>query len=172
VDCEGWDVFSVLRGDHLLREEQPVKKANFEETVRQNKEIVLEDIRKFLREKQPGMARQAHLEARQFVPGWVMPEQELAALIEMLMQRAAWNEAVELMVEYLRHHRQRATTIRVYLARVCLEQLDRPMQALKVLAKLDFAQLSAEARPAVERLRQVALSRVEQNPYDVVHDDW
>jgi membrane associated rhomboid family serine protease len=171
VDCEGWDIFSVLRGEHLNRDETK-KHENYEQNLKASLESALNDFRTCMQQNQLGMAKKAHLEAKQFIPGWVLPEVDMAALIDAFMKRGQWNDAVELMVEYLKTHQERAVTIRIYLAKVLLEQLQRPMQALKVLAKLAPEQIPAATRAEVEKMRQIALRKVEEDPFEVVHDDW
>jgi membrane associated rhomboid family serine protease len=171
VECEGWDLLSVMKGDHLLVKEQKAS-AQFETKLQNHTTDTLSAIRNYLQSNQPGLAKAAHLEAKQFVPGWQLPEPEMAALIEGLVQRYQWNDAVDIMVEYLRTHQERATTVRVMLGRVCLERLNRPLQALKVLAKLDLAQLPPVARAEVEKIKAVAIPRAEADPFEVIHPEW
>ena len=171
VDCEGWDIFSVIRGDHLLQDEIKGNEI-FEEQLKSKTEVALASIRKHLQTGHPAMAKCEHVEAKQFIPSWRLPEPEMAALIEGLIQQQRWSDAVEIMVEYLRTHTERAMTVRIALARVCLDHLQRPLQALKVLAKIDRTHLPTATAQEVERLQALALPLAEEDPFEVIHEEW
>lgn len=93
-------------------------------------------------------------------------------LISGLRKGQQWNDAVEIMVEYLKAPQPREAVVRLALAQALIERLDRPRQALKVLARIDSKALSETQRATLSKLSERALRAVEEDPFEVAAEDW
>src|SRR5438309_1488013 len=117
-------------------------------------------------------ARHHHRDHQQFGAGWKPPEEDQIQLIAGLRKAQHWDDAVQTMVEYLKTPQSRAPFVRLALAQVLVEQLGRPRQALKVLARLDPKALPASHQATFTRLKQRAQQAAEEDPFEITADDW
>jgi hypothetical protein len=76
------------------------------------------------------------------------------------------------MVEYLHLFTERASLVRLALAQLLIEQLNRPVQGLKVLAKLDPKPLPPPQQQKFAALKKRAQKEAEENPFEATVDDW
>ena len=61
--------------------------------------------------------------------------------------------------------------MRIKLAKILVTE-NRPMQAIRVMAKIDMASLSENDRLLLENLRAEAEKRHADDPYEVADEDW
>jgi membrane associated rhomboid family serine protease len=180
VDCENWDLFSVWAGRHTMTDEgrartdadDPARQRQRQEKLRQRQEKALEEIRQVLQSGQPKLALVANQRLARELPGWQLPEAELLAIIGGLRQQNLWEESIPALVEYLAHYSQRATAIRLELARVLLAYQKRPAQAWKVMAKIDDSALDPRQRERLAVLRVKARQLHAEDPYEAANEDW
>jgi hypothetical protein len=76
------------------------------------------------------------------------------------------------MVEYLKTRTERAAVIRLALAQLLIEHLQRPGQALRVLTKLDPRELAPAQQATLQKIRLRAQKDAEEDPYEVAAEDW
>ncbi len=168
VDCEDWDVFSVMRGHHRLtlaekakleasspqakrrREEELQKRA--EEAAKRRKNLHQEMLRAIL-DDHPKPAFILFERLHKDFPGQTLPESDLMLLLRMLLKWKLRSEAIAVMQEYLAHYTEKAIPIRLKLAQVFFEH-GQPLSSLKVLNQLDTRQLGAEQHQFYLSLRQ------------------
>jgi membrane associated rhomboid family serine protease len=176
VDCENYDLLSVRAGRHEMTEED--RKAEFAasaegQALEANKrQQALDEFRRHLAENQPLAALAVYRRTKQRHPDWKPPENDYIVLIALLRKLRLYNQAAPAMVEYLRAYAERAVPVRLALAEVLIEHLQRPGQALAVLAKLNGTQLDAAQRQLVEKLGSKAQAAYERDPYEVAPEDW
>ncbi len=178
VDCENWDIFSIWAGRNrsetvdvdALRASSPPELPG--ELVRQRRLAAAVQIREILGDGRAVLAYRAHQKMQRTLPGWQLPEREFLQLISGLCQQEQWSEAVLAMVEYLRTYHRRALEVRLKLALILVEKEGRPVQALRVLAKIQAETLTSKQRELYLRLQRKAERLARDNPYEVAADDW
>jgi hypothetical protein len=176
VDCENWDLFSVMKDRHRLNRDQLAEEAlNSPEAQAKREDLrrfMLEQLHNFVSAGEHAAALAVHRRGTTRYADWRLPDDDHVQLIALLRKTARWDDAVQIMVEYLRAAGPRAPVVRLALAQILLQQLGRPLQAVKVLAKVDPAQLPAAQQPVLAALRQQAIRAAEEDPFEVVADDW
>lgn len=163
VDCEGWDLFSILRGrpgdqadtDTPVKERPVVDRPRPEptRTFKQSdpergavlkKVKAIKRIRALVAEGRTRPAFELLRQTQHLVTGWQLPAEDHLQLAEALEQGEHWNEAVALWEEFLELHPQAAEHIRIQAARVVLERQQRPHAALRILEPLSESRLRSE----------------------------
>jgi membrane associated rhomboid family serine protease len=177
VDCEDWDLFSVWQNRHTkTREELAEEALNSEEAkakIASHFERMHEQFRGYLVAGEGPAALAVHRRGRlQFGSNWQTTEEEHVHLIAALRKVQRWDDAVQVMVEYLQTQSQRAPVVRLALAQLLVEQCSRPNQALKVLRRLDPQTLPAGQRPMYERLMERAAAEAAEDPFEATVEDW
>ncbi len=176
VDCENFDLFSVWTGRNTMTEEE--RKAEFLASAEgqaleaSKRQQALSQFRQHLAEDQPLAALASHRRAKQRFADWRLPEQDFIVLIALLRKLRLYSQAVPVLVEYLRTYRERVVPVRLALAEILIEHMQRPGQALHVLAKLNGQPLDAAQRQLVEKLGSKAQAAYERDPYEVAPEDW
>jgi membrane associated rhomboid family serine protease len=181
VECENWDVFSVEAGRHEMTEEQlekdklrdPAYRRHREEQLEGRRQELLEKFRTLVRDGHPAVAWAAYERMTKDQAEVVLPEADLCALIAAFHKCGLWAESIPAMAQYLVRFSGQAQTLpmRIELARI-LVMANRPMQAMRVMAKIREASLPAKVRATVAELRAEAVKRHEEDPYEVADEDW
>jgi hypothetical protein len=177
VDCENWDLFSIMKDRHLMTREQLAQEALTSEEGQQklaaHRQNLQSQFRNHLSAGEAEAALGVHRRAQiQFGADWQLGEEEHIQLITSLQKRQKWDDVAQGMAEYLRFHTKRAPLVRLGLAQILLERLGRPGQALKVLGKLDPQTLPPPRLPIFNRLREQAERQAAEDPYEIAADDW
>ncbi len=176
VDCENWDIFNVWQGRHVMsRDQLAEERLNSEEGKRKlaaARETMHAQFQNFLKTDEPAAALAVHRRGKLQFADWRLPELEQVQLISALRKWQLWDDCVLSMVEYLHLFTERAALVRLALAQLLIEQLNRPVQGLKVLAKLDPKQLPAPQQQKLVALRKRAQNESQENPFEATVDDW
>lgn len=176
VDCENWDLFSVAAGRHAMSDDELLalkqESAEWQEKAQKRRASALDQIRDITRTGQPALAYKAHRKMVHSLENWQLPDQDFLNLILAFHRRELWKESIEPMVEYLNDSRPHERQVRLKLAHILIEFEKRPGQALRVLRKLDPDQLTENQRKLAANLMYRAQQLAEQDPYEVVDDDW
>lgn len=162
VDCEGWDLFSVLKGrtgvsvstdNYTPIEERPVterptsdapkprKDADPERGAVIKKAKTIKRIRALLKQNRPQDAYDRLRRVQHLITGWQLPAEDQLALAEALEQSKHIDEAVQLWEEYFEHHPDSADHIRIVAAEAVLKHQRRPNKALRLLEPLEDGRL-------------------------------
>lgn len=171
VDCENWDVFSILQGRHTMNDQERAaidaqkprekKKRAQREKKRQEKaairqETLLEEMRLAVAQGKPlaalGISRILVRES----PGWTLPESESVLLIRSLLEQKLWDEAIPQMRHYLEHYDTKAIWVRSLLAQT-LVKTKRPHAALKVISEIDTNGVTATQLEQLRTLHKIAV---------------
>jgi membrane associated rhomboid family serine protease len=176
VDCERWDIFSVLSGRHKLSEDElmkmeaetPEAKQREAERIRQRQEEALENIRRAVREGQPVPALKIYQRTAHETPGWTIPESDLLFLIRSLQERKLWLESMPAMLEYLAHYEKMASQVRLKLAQIVLFEEKRPRKAIKILSEIDPSALDDKQLEYLRALRKKAEEMYGKDSYELV----
>jgi hypothetical protein len=180
VECENWDIFSVIAGRHEMTDEQlqKIKEESAEHQAKvqaQQEELAgatLRNVRALIEQGRPDTALTLYQDATRNLVDWHLPERDVLALIGALHKRRQFGPSIPAMVEYLQHYSARAGAVRLKLAEIVLAAENRPAQAKKVLAKLDPSQLNEKQRQRFAQLQARAEKALEEDPYDFAEHDW
>jgi membrane associated rhomboid family serine protease len=186
VDCEGWDLIHVWKGqkgygrDSIVLREEAQKLADQLSTPEHqsdqkpevNRSATLVALRAALREKHTKAAFAIFKKvAGDDGSGWELPEAELLALIAALHQEKMWSESVPLMVQILGRFPDRGIAARLKLAQILVQAEQLPQQALAVLAKLPD-DLPPEAQKRRQQIAQLAKKEIDEGAVEFEIEDW
>ena len=174
VDCEGWDLFSVLRGRHgqaapsdmyiPVMERDPSARPrpsdpDIKTPVDPERYAVLKKVRcikrvrKFIRAGRPDEAYQLLRDTQHKLDDWHLPERDHVALGEALQKGDFVPEAISVWEEYIELHPANADPIRIAAADLMLRRQRRPHAALRLIESINDGSL----HPKLERRRQSVL---------------
>lgn len=182
VDCEDWDLFSVLSGNYGARardrygnriepEKRKKKKTSETSAADANAKKVpkkasirsaagarkkLAEIADFVEAGEFDTAYDELYNARLRDPEATLDEPVLKSLATGLTKRKQFDEAIELMQEYIDTYPDNANSIRLRLANVHLKASDNGKSALRVLKDVDRESLSEDALVTFRRLVKAA----------------
>lgn len=177
VDCENWDLFSVLAGREGQTPEKSEKELEEERERRRALQVkreaeIIGQVRRYVADSQPRAALEALHALRQQRADFNLPESELVALIRALERDEAWEQCVPMLVEYLRRFPEKAVRARLNLAQILIQRLERPAQALRVLAKLPPTGLPEPLDQARQKLIKVAQRQRDAGSIELGAEDW
>ena len=181
VDCEGWDILSLLakrKGlakDWKLREarldrakksakaprRREVKRGEAEPNPEERGAAALKKVRKLLDMGDFASTMNAYDRSARTIPGW--PEAaDLLALIKAMHASAPEAESLPLMRDYCRKYPEAATRMRLKLAQVLIRDRQRPVGALRVLAEIPEGTLDGKLEATRRALSRQAEAMVEE----------
>ncbi|MCA9027176.1 MAG: rhomboid family intramembrane serine protease [Planctomycetaceae bacterium] len=179
VDCEGWDLLSVMTGKttqsldpyrssapaysktdrekRLHRERFRNRLAGNSRTSGAQRSVRATEIRirQLLAEGKPRAALRILNDCRHLKPDFELAKKELSELTQGLLQAGLWQEAVPLLTEYV-HRFDDSIHVRVQTATILLSKMQRPVAALRMLEPLDPRQLSSPLRKRCREVSKVA----------------
>ena len=181
VDCEDWDLFSVLSGNYGARardrygnrivpenrkkkadataetesgrKKEPKKKSLNSAAGAKKK---LAEVEHFVEAAEYDTAYDELYNARLRAPDAMLDESVLKPLAIGLAKRKLWDEAAELMQEYIDAYPEGSDTMRLRLANVFLKGTSDGRSALRALKEVDQETLSDEARSTFKKLTKAA----------------
>ncbi len=179
VDCESWDLFSILAGRNTMsgkeRDEEVLRSPEYvrrqEEKAAERSAEALEWIRVQTRQGNFMAAATIYGRLVEELPQLALPEEEQRHLIAALTKERLFAEAIPIMADYLKRHTECAEVVRLKLAQALLAE-KRPVQATKVLAKLDEGRLAPQHRQLAAAMREKAQALHEEDPYEVADQNW
>ena len=175
VECEGWDLFSLLRrripgaeNAGWLATAAPggrsPESADRHPAARSPQRQVAR-ISQLIDNDQAEMAFYRYRQLQATPAGARLDEPELRRLIESLQVCGKWSAVVELLDEYLAEHGgscpRRAIRARLLQAGILVKELHRPRAALRTIKPLDAEQLSSSQRQFLQSVRREATRQIE-----------
>jgi membrane associated rhomboid family serine protease len=182
VDCENWDLFSVLEGrqgrprKRGLRRKRwpppaPRERAARDRPARKStrpeeRKISFEDPAAAAVRKLRGHLELGEIEAalavyqrsRKKFPDWPLPEPDWLDLIKALIDQKAWDDAIAVMNGYVEAVEAPSPRIRLKLAQLLMQKQERPARALRMLASLPEGSLP----DSLESIRRQLVQQAEQ----------
>lgn len=145
VDCEGWDMFHVWRGDYgatAEREREDKERATkLDEKLKlhqaDQKVAAKERFDECLDNNAPLAAVKLCEKMCELDTPIELSEQDLAKLIRGLHSQQAWAVSAPYMAQILKHEPAAADAVRVKLAQICVVELNRPGRALDYLGEVN-----------------------------------
>jgi len=175
VDCEGWDVLSLIRKrrelgnsskKYRLPSENPRKSSKRArkktsadpDAVRgeDRSQAALRTLRRHLEADEIEAALSFYKSARKKIAGWRPPDPEWAELIKAVLDQQSWDDAVSLMRAYLDESEFPSEKIRLRLADVLIRRLDRPVAGERVLEGVPEAGLPPQLAEVRRKLAALA----------------
>jgi membrane associated rhomboid family serine protease len=179
VDCEHWDIFSVLTQKTAFGAyERYHEDAGDQREVLDERDLAaerartLDQIRKLSVEGQPAVAYAAYQKMQRDDPKWTMPDPDFLRLIEAYHKKKMFSESVPVIVDYLRRGQSAINVLRLRLAEILIRIEDRPGQALVVLSKLSVATLNDKQKQSFARLKQQAEKMKAAGSFETAAEDW
>ena len=168
VDCENWDLFSVIAGRHQMtddeREQDDARRAGkpieSDETGELPLDVLLDQLREIIRAGQLPLALGAYRRLAIRHPGLTLPREDLWDFIQALHKQKKWSDSIPMMEEYLKHYPRNSEPMRMKLGQILLVEKHHPPQALNVLNKVDPKLLNTRQREFLAKLKARAKSQL------------
>ena len=195
VDCQGWDLFNVMRGtiggensaSNRLRRSSPETpvlgdgrdtahdqlSGDEEQQKRVGKKV--RALTKFRRLVEEGKAADAHAliqRAKHVMTDFALPKQDLLNLSALLYDSKKWGESITCYEEYIRRFPTEADRVRVLVADMLVTQQKRPSAALKLLRDVNAETLTASDRSAFECLMTDATQLIDSGVIELEGQSW
>ncbi len=191
VDCEGWDVFSVMAGSHLKTVDEITNKTkrrrrskkrrgysrrteaaqswdNDDGSNRVDSDQELRSQRQFVRIRKalieqgdPIQALSFFDSARAQIPDFTLPEDLLMGLIKALHTQESWADSIPLMSEYAQRFPDRAAKVQLKAAQILVDHLERPTAATRFLDAIPDGALTEQLDALCDRIRGKAQWMIE-----------
>jgi membrane associated rhomboid family serine protease len=175
VDCEGYDVISVFRDKEGRTDDDPLADEQnlFEdEPTEFQQQAARATFRKYVRAGNPQAAIKLLQKLDEQDQPLVLDRSELAALIAALHKKRFWQDSAPLMAEYLERFEEKADTVRLKLAQICVIELDRPLRALELLKGIDATSLSHECKRLYQQLIARAKKMQAEGTLELDDEKW
>jgi membrane associated rhomboid family serine protease len=195
VDCEHWDAFAVWEGrkgksradaiatprrvqvEYQPPSDLPGSTAPLADlaggagggTSTSKLKVKLSNL---IDEEKADAALAAHDRLLMLLPDFVLPEQQLLKLIELLRTERRWNDSVQFMERYLKQYETKAVPVRLRLAQVLIEHEQRPSHALKILKPLAGVDLGPKLAVTYTKLVDLATQKVEEGLIELDGQGW
>jgi membrane associated rhomboid family serine protease len=192
VDCENWDLFAVLEGRagmtkkkaaRLKRPKRPVavefapppkKKSKRVEkgrsaphSVEDLSAAVLRAMRQHLEIGEVESALAVYRKATRSASRWHPPERDWRDLIESLLGHDFWEDAAQVMRDYVRNQPDPSPRIRLKLAQILIQKLGRPIKGLRLLGQFPDGSLPESLESIRNQLVRQAEAMQEDGPLEL-----
>ena len=189
VDCEHWDLYSVMRGQQgrprgageikvPARKPKAKGKANRQRPASEptspddRADAAHRRLKAHLEAGAAAEAYAAYDKAVRVIPGWTPADADWLALIQALLASADWGASVTVMEDYLRRSPKPSTRVRLRLAQVLVKEQQRPAHALKTLDEIPVGTLPANLAAAAAQLRRQAEQMREEGVLELEGEAW
>jgi hypothetical protein len=85
--------------------------------------------------------------------GWTVPEPDFINYISALRKLQMWDHAVGAMQEYLQRYSERETAVRLALAQLLVQHLNKPKESWQMLGTVNDALLTPQERASYDKLK-------------------
>lgn len=150
VDCEGWDLFSVLRGDHrrsTLPHPAPPPEAD------ESPETTTTRLSELVQRGRFVEAWHRFQNSRWRAHTLPLDREQMMSWIDGLVSAREWRPAATLLEAYIPH--DSTPRARLVLAGIQTQHLHQPRKALRTLASLEGTTLSAEQSDLCTKIRRL-----------------
>jgi len=178
VDCEGWDLFHVMRDEKggLSKVDEAVDRAELSNLQQQRDAKLLananDQIATYLEAGHDEAALKLYQKLRDVGDGLQLPRKYLVKLIAALHKQKRWRESCPLMAEVLARFPDGSEAIGVKLAQIRVVELKRPGQALDLLRALDLEKLPKKSIALVQKIAQHAKKMQSEGVIELENEAW
>lgn len=170
VDCERWDLFTVLRGEQGRPISEEIVPPTTEQLASQAERRGEEAKRKllaYLAIEQAPQALLVYRKIRDFKWPVQLSQKEQFKLLAGLDHHKQWADAAPLMASYIEDFPDGSEAVRLRLAQICLVELERPQRTLELLKPLDPTQLNEKQQLLRLHLVKIAKKRVAEGAMEL-----
>lgn len=162
VDCEGWDMFHVWKGDYGATREIEAAQAEAAASADQRRLEGVESqlaaahkqFRVYLAQGNAGAALTLHRKMAGVGGGLDPATDELRVLVAGLHKAGRFTDSAPFMALLIDRAPELADLLRLKLAQICVADLERPGRAADLLDAIDPESLSDNQRRLAERIRR------------------
>jgi hypothetical protein len=174
VDCEGWDLFSIIAGREGTRRAVEKDKAEETSSAEQDEQRII--VAKKLLGEHPAVgdcdaALELHRRMSAKSPQWKLSEPMLQQLIALLLSRGDTMHVRPLLVDYIKRFPDHAAPMRVALAEIVLREESRPGQAIAILSHISPGRLSSELERQRATIHKEACQRRDEGELELLGDE-
>lgn len=171
---EWWDKVSGLAGKILRKsgDAEPEGEAEPELTVEQKRAIALDTLRTLLAGGKATAGLAHYHKTVHACEGWELPERELLQLTELVCNEKLWNAAVPLLENYLQRFSRRVIQVRLKLAKILVEQQQRPSYAARILQELPREGLNEKEQKLRVTLTEKAQKMIDDGVLELEGRPW
>ncbi len=161
VDCEGWDIFHVQRGEEGGSKEEPTldEATLAKRQKKQNAKLRDEGQAKvqfFLEAGNCQAALTLIQKLRDMGVKLELSRPQLLKMIAALHKEKRWKDSCPLMAEVIERFPAESQAVQIKLAQICVVELQKPSKAISLLQSLDLQQLPAKTLSLVKKIAQRA----------------
>jgi hypothetical protein len=170
VDCERWDLFTVLRGEQGQPTKEDLAPPSAEQIASQAERRAQEAKQKilgYLAISQAPLALRALRQVRDLKLAVDLSRQEQFKMIAGLDQHRQWKDAAPLMAAFVEQFPEGSEAVRLRLAQICLVELERPARTLELLGALSSKQLNEKQQLLCKQLTKVASQQIEDGAVEL-----
>jgi rhomboid family protein len=179
VDCEGWDLVHVWRGDYGAFKIEPTTKELVQEveTLRQQKygrqlTAAKAQLREYLRAGNTAAAVVLYRKMKDVGGGITLDRDELLAIVKGLHATSRWADSAPFMAELINRFPAGMDQVRIKLAHICVVELNRPGKALDLLQHVDFPRLPPAQTDLAKKLAAKAKQMQAEGVIEFDDDTW
>jgi hypothetical protein len=170
VDCDRWDLFTVLRGEQGEPFQEALVLPTAEQLANRTEKRTQEarqKLRAYLAIGQAPQALAVYRKMRDLDLPVKLSQSEQFKLIAGLDQHKQWADAAPLMASYIEDFPEGSEAVRLRLAQICLVELERPQRTLELLEQLTAAQLGEKQQVLYTHLVKVANQQIEEGAMEL-----
>ena len=141
-------------------------------TVEQRRMLALDAMRTLLAGHKGTAALALYHKTMHVCENWELPEKELLQFAELVCDEKLWIAAVPLLEDYLRRFKSRVVPVRLRLAKILIEQQQRPTYASRVLGELPRKGLGEKEEKLRTSLTQKAQKMIDEGVLELEGRAW
>lgn len=170
---EWWNKVSGLAGK-ILRPGGAESEVESEPelTVEQRRLVALDALRSLVAAGKATAALSLYHKTVEACEGWDLPEKELLEFTELICDDKLWNAAVPLLESYLTRYHKREVQVRLKLAKILIEQQQRPTYASRIMQELPPSGLGEREEKARSILAQKAQQMIDDGVLELEGRAW
>lgn len=181
VDCEGWDLLHVWRGDPggRIAQEQHDAQQMAERRERQAQRLnqvqtqARQQLHVYLKSGNGLAALKLLDKLQENEQPLELTEQEILALVPLLHQAGKFRESAPLMARLIELRGDRtADPVRLKLAQICVVELGKPARALELVRAVDTAILDGQRRTLAAKIEAKATAMQADAELELEEEAW
>jgi len=175
VDCEGWDIFHVQRGE-TGNTKQAIDDAELAKRQEKHNAHMREEGQakvQFLLDADNCQAALAlTLKLQHISSDFKLSRSQLLEMITALHREKRWKDSCPLMAEVIKRFPKESQAVQVKLAQICVVELQKPGKAVELLKSLDLQQLSPKTLSLVKKIAHRAKQMQAEGVVELDDDQW
>ncbi|TWT64296.1 rhomboid family intramembrane serine protease [Rubinisphaera italica] len=201
VDCEGWDLISVMKNQHgrqLTRTAAQMPEADYQLKTKKSKkrkkkkpklaelDSELDDvevqqskrekrvlkIRELLKKNKPTAAVSEYQLAKRRMGEFTLCAMDLKSMADGLYRQKMYSESMPFYEQYVDRFPDLASKVRVRLAAIYIDIHQRPRAALRVMSQIDPQELDENAEKIRIKLERQANQLIDEGVLELEGQSW